>query len=277
MIRALCSLLFAVMVSAAPVLAGDNAPGHVYSAGVDCDDRPSVADKMHCEQLRLDTAQERLDRVGAELAAALPENLRRKFLDSQAAWLAFRDAHFDFAASMLSKNGPEGLWLQVKNSRLMTEKRVLELEALLDAASDAEPDAQGIEPESSPPSRRTAIHSGREADMLMGSHGLRLQWIGEDPTGRAVIRDRDGLLVLEGEQSRGGDTLRMHGVVVEVRDRAFVLEGTVVTEVHHVAGGRPCVRTGEFLFLRREGRPFWRMQDIDNPCADVVDYIDIFP
>jgi hypothetical protein len=28
--------------------------------------------------------------------------------------------------------------------------------------------------------------------------------------------------------------------------------------------------------LRRQGRPFWRMQDIDNPCSDVVDYIDIF-
>lgn len=272
-------LIFLALVwtVAAPALAKDNAAGHVYTAGVDCDDRPTVADKMHCEQLRLDTAQERLERVAEELSAALPENLKRKFLDSQAAWLVFRDAHFDFAASMLSTTGPEGLWLQVKNSRLMTEKRVLELEALLDAASATEPEAQGMEPESVPSFMRTEIHSRREAGKLLGPHGLRLQWISEDPTGRVVIKDRDGLLILEGEQARGGNTLRMHGVVVEVNDGAFVFQGTVVTEVNHVAGGKPCVRTGDFLFLRREGRPFWRMQDIDNPCADVVDYVDIFP
>jgi hypothetical protein len=156
----------------------------------------------------------------------------------------------------------------------MTEKRVLELEALLDAARSGDFGHGQPEPEA-PAATPTVIRSRAEAELLAGDHGLRLQWIGEEPTGRARIRDQDGVWVLEGSQE-GGGSLRMHGVIVEISERSFVLEGTIITEVAHVAGGKPCARTGEFLFLRRQGRPFWRMQDIDNPCSDVVDYIDMF-
>lgn len=270
-----CVLISFVLAATVPAAGRQGAPGPEYQAAVDCDDRPALPDKMHCEQLRLDKAEERLGNVYDRLAELLGAKLRLKLTESQESWIAFREANFDFAASMLSKSGQGGLLKQVKSMRKMTEKRVLELEALLEAATET-----GIEETVAPSddrlSRKTRILSDKEAQKLFGAHRLRLQWISEEPAGRAVISDKDGLLVFEGEQRKGDQVLRIHGVITEVREGAFLLEGTVVTEVEHLNDGRPCIRTGEFIFLRRRGRPFWRMQDIDNPCAEAVDYIDMF-
>ena len=249
--------------------------GPSYVSEIDCDERPTISDMMHCEQLRTDDAEQRMHEAYAKLKQALPANLVQKLEVSQESWAAYRDANFDFAASLLSKIGRKGLYRQIKAMRRLTEKRSLELEALLERSkgvygSLSEPDFYETLP------GITLISSETEADMLLGYHPLRLQWLGEEPHGTVFIRKKDDVLLLEGEQRNVENSIELRGVITEVRSGSFVFEGRVVSEVSHINQGRPCLRKGVFLFLRRNGRPFWRMQDIGNPCADVVDYIDIF-
>jgi len=46
--------------------------------------------------------------------------------------------------------------------------------------------------------------------------------------------------------------------------------------VSHINGGEPCLREGEMTFAITGKRRFWRLQQMQNPCNEVVDYIDIF-
>ena len=48
------------------------------------------------------------------------------------------------------------------------------------------------------------------------------------------------------------------------------------TRVSHIAGGAECRRHGTFHFATKVGRKYWRMQEMDNPCDDATDYVDIY-
>lgn len=136
------------------------------------------------------------------------------------------------------------------------------------------------EPHSGPPMpeapARTAVKSEAGLRALLGRHPLRLQWLSSEPFGEVVIEDRGGTLHLLGSQGQGQDRLTIDGIVTTVRADNFTFHGTVTTSAGFLNGGEPCVRQGRMWFVRKHGRPFWRLQSITNPCTGVSDYIDIY-
>lgn len=118
---------------------------------------------------------------------------------------------------------------------------------------------------------------------LVGEHALTLQWLGWgdlSQAGRLVVQDRGNTLWAEGEQrGRGeneGDYLKMSGTIVSASKDGFVFEGDILIRVHHNANGEECKRSGRFTFKTRAGRKYWRLQEMDNPCDGVTDYVDVY-
>jgi hypothetical protein len=119
---------------------------------------------------------------------------------------------------------------------------------------------------------------------LLGEHNLSLQWISWKQFGRATVTEEGGVLRLRGEQRRAagdregdaGDFLTIEGEITRVRPRDFTFRGTIVTRVSHIAGGQECRREGEFTFAVKGKRRYWRLQQMDNPCDGVTDYVDIY-
>lgn len=118
---------------------------------------------------------------------------------------------------------------------------------------------------------------------LVGEHLLTLQWIGWGDlsgAGRLSVEDRGDTLSASGEQlGRGdnaGDYLRMSGRIVSASRDGFVFEGDIAIRVHHNADGAECKRSGTFHFKATGKRRYWRMQEMDNPCDGVTDYVDVY-
>ena len=114
--------------------------------------------------------------------------------------------------------------------------------------------------------------------MLLGVHRFSLQWISWDYFGKATVTEKNGSLFIKGEQrGRGNDDLvTMDGVITRVDAKEFTFEGEIVTRVSHINNGQPCKRTGEMIFRITGNRRYWRLQQMDNPCDEAADYVDIF-
>ena len=114
--------------------------------------------------------------------------------------------------------------------------------------------------------------------MLIGEHRLSLQWISWDYFGKATVTESNGTLFLTGEQKarKGADLLKVDGVITEVGAKEFKFEGTIVTKVEINNGGKPCERKGEMTFIIKGNRKYWRLKEMDSPCEQIVDYVDIF-
>jgi hypothetical protein len=113
--------------------------------------------------------------------------------------------------------------------------------------------------------------------MLLGRHMLSLQWISWEKFGTAVVTNKLGVYGLEGEQrGPGGDYLKIAGMIVSIDAREFKFEGTITTRVSHINNGQPCERQGDFTFKVTGKRKYWRLQEMDNPCDEATDYVDIY-
>lgn len=125
---------------------------------------------------------------------------------------------------------------------------------------------------------KTTINSPAAKRMLLGKHLFSLQWISWDHFGSANVTEKDGLLHLKGEQKsrENDDYLTIEGVVTELNRYDFTFQGKIVTRVDHINSGEPCVREGEMTFRITGKRKYWRLQQMDSPCEEVVDYVDIF-
>lgn len=118
---------------------------------------------------------------------------------------------------------------------------------------------------------------------LVGEHRLTLQWLGWDDltrSGKVSIEDRGGSLSVTGEQAGRednlGDYLKIEGKIVSADKYGFVFNGDITTRVSHIADGAECKRSGTFTFKTKGTRKYWRMQEMDNPCDPVTDYVDIY-
>lgn len=125
---------------------------------------------------------------------------------------------------------------------------------------------------------KTAVNNAYAKRLLLGKHFFSLQWISWDHFGRADVTEKDGLLRIRGEQRsrENDDLLTIDGIITEVNRYNFRFRGTIVTKVSHNNGGEPCVREGDFTFAITGKRKYWRLQEMDSPCEQIVDYIDIF-
>ena len=122
----------------------------------------------------------------------------------------------------------------------------------------------------------TEIEDPAAKRLLLGKHLLRLQWIESKQSGKATVTESAGQLALDGEQRRGSDSVTVKGTITKVTQKTFEFEGTIVTTVSHIYGGKPCTRTGKMTFAITGKRRYWRLQQMDNPCEKVSDYVDVF-
>lgn len=124
----------------------------------------------------------------------------------------------------------------------------------------------------------TAIEHPAAADQLMGEHLFNLQWI-DSPAGLARVTERPrGELWLEAEQrNQKGDSASVRGRIRRITEKAFELEGVIITQVSHNFGGQPCVRKGRFTFRMTGKRRYWRLKEMAN-CEgkNLVDYVDVY-
>ncbi|HEX8737312.1 MAG TPA: hypothetical protein VF721_18410 [Pyrinomonadaceae bacterium] len=125
---------------------------------------------------------------------------------------------------------------------------------------------------------KTAVNDASAKAMLLGRHRLSLQWISWDYFGAANVTQRNGVFYLKGSQrQRGGtDFLTVDGIITSIDAKEFSFSGKIVTQISHINGGKPCVRDGDFTFRITGKRKYWRMRQIDNPCDEAADYVDIF-
>ncbi len=127
---------------------------------------------------------------------------------------------------------------------------------------------------------RTIVRDKKAKQLLMGRHMLSLQWISWDYFGTARVTERGGIMYLKGRQdgrgSSKGDFVTLDGVITEVDAKQFTFDGTVITKISHINGGEPCERTGILNFRITGTRKYWRLQQMDNPCDEATDYVDIY-
>jgi len=127
--------------------------------------------------------------------------------------------------------------------------------------------------------QRTVINDRNAARMLLGRHRLSLQWVSWNYFGTANVTNTNGVYRIKGEQlGRGKNTdyVRIDGVITSISPKEFKFDGKVEMRVSHINGGQPCLREGELTFAITKNRRYWRMQEMDNPCDQVTDYVDIY-
>ncbi len=125
---------------------------------------------------------------------------------------------------------------------------------------------------------KTVVNDANAKKMLLGKHKLSLQWISWDYFGTATVTNKNGVLYLKGEQKqRGGkDYLKIDGTITSLDKTEFTFDGTIEMRISHNNNGEACKREGEMTFAVKGKRKYWRLQEMDNPCDGVTDYVDIY-
>lgn len=113
-------------------------------------------------------------------------------------------------------------------------------------------------------------------EKLRGKHMYSLQWI-EGAMGEATVsKESDGSLKIDAYQSNNKDFTSLRGSIHIIDDKTFTVIGELMTQVSHNANGEICKRLGEFEFKVTQNRKYWRLQQMQNPCDNVLDYVDIY-
>ncbi len=126
--------------------------------------------------------------------------------------------------------------------------------------------------------QKTVINDAKAKKMLLGKHLFSLQWISWDYFGSAIVSNKNGVFYLKGEQKqrKGSDFVKIDGVITEIDAKEFTFDGTIITRISHINNGEPCTRIGKMNFAITNNRKYWRLQEMDNPCDEAVDYVDIY-
>ncbi len=126
--------------------------------------------------------------------------------------------------------------------------------------------------------QKTIVNNAKAKTMLLGRHKLSLQWVSWDYFGTATVTQKGGVFFLKGEQKsrKDSDFVKIDGTITEINAKDFKFDGTIITQVSYIFGGKPCTREGEMTFKITGKRKYWRLMEMDNPCEAVTDYVDIF-
>jgi hypothetical protein len=126
--------------------------------------------------------------------------------------------------------------------------------------------------------QKTDVNNAKAAQMLLGRHKLSLQWISWDYFGTANVVNRGGVYRLKGQQKgkRNTDFVTVDGVITSIDAKEFAFDGKIVIQISHINGGKPCEREGEMTFRITGKRKYWRLMEMDNPCDQATDYVDIY-
>ncbi len=138
------------------------------------------------------------------------------------------------------------------------------------------------QPQTSPAAEVAVMKSAGTADpavekKLLGRHMFSLQWISWEKFGTATIsKDAEGKLFIDARQALDGDEVTLTGRVTAIDAKTFIVDGELRTQVSHINGGKVCPRSGSFTFKATGNRKYWRLQEMENPCDGVTDYVDVF-
>ena len=129
-----------------------------------------------------------------------------------------------------------------------------------------------------PAQQKTDINDTDAAKMLVGRHKLSLQWISWDYFGVATVTNTRGAYSLRGEQKGCGnmDFVKIDGTITTIEAKEFTFNGKITLQISHINDGHSCEREGKFTFKITGKRKYWRLQQMDNPCDPVTDYVDIY-
>ena len=124
----------------------------------------------------------------------------------------------------------------------------------------------------------TEIKDSNAARMLLGRHKLSLQWISWDYFGAANVTNKGGVYRIKGEQKGRGNTdfVTVDGAITSISAKEFAFDGKIVIQISHINGGKPCIRQGAMTFRITGKRKYWRLMEMDNPCDQATDYVDIY-
>jgi len=125
---------------------------------------------------------------------------------------------------------------------------------------------------------KTIVNDKAAKAKLLGKRKFSLQWIGWNYFGTASITEQAGTVKIDAEQKsrENSDYVRMSGIITVIDSLQFKFRGTIETQVYHLNGGKSCKREGDFTFAVKGNRKYWRLQEMNNPCDAVVDYVDIY-
>jgi hypothetical protein len=123
------------------------------------------------------------------------------------------------------------------------------------------------------------IHDKTMAQKLLGKHALTLQWLGSGTlkdAGNVEIKAENGAWHLSGRQETKEGHVSLDGIVTAIDATTFGFTGKIITNVSYINQGKDCLRDGDFTFAKKGTRKYWRLQQIDNPCDQAADYVDIY-
>ncbi len=149
---------------------------------------------------------------------------------------------------------------------------------LLTIFTAAAVDARGQQSDISGPIR-TEVVSETDRSRLAGKHKFQLHWISwnrwKDFADLTVV-ERGGTLSIKARQQKAGDYVEIDGVITRVEKNQFTFQGSIVTRVSYKNNGNPCKRDGPMTFKITGKRKYWRLQEMQSPCDETTDYVDIF-
>lgn len=126
----------------------------------------------------------------------------------------------------------------------------------------------------------TEVKDPAERDLLVGGHGLTLQWIGVKQQGELVAFEDLGLVYIDGAQDgtgqAQGDWIEVKGYVTLIDTNRFVLSGSVEYHVASLTGQGNCRSTGSFVFERAAKKKNWRLQTTASPCGKWDQFVDVY-
>ncbi len=121
----------------------------------------------------------------------------------------------------------------------------------------------------------TEVSSVRDANRLRTAQGISLQWIGWDRRGQVhVSRSPDGVWRVNGLQRGDGGRLAVDGVITEIGEDYFLMDGRIV--ISGAPGrGRLCMDDKVWRFEVTQNRTYYRLREFEW-CDRLTDYIDIY-
>ncbi len=108
---------------------------------------------------------------------------------------------------------------------------------------------------------------------------ISLHWISFNDRGTAKISKKDdGWYAIQGGQTnKNKEFLKIDGKIKRIDKFNLRFSGTIITFIRSNNNGIPCEKTGEFDFLKKGDRPYYRFQQMEN-CEGgrLVDYVDLY-
>ena len=112
-----------------------------------------------------------------------------------------------------------------------------------------------------------------------GKHLFSLHWISESKFGAVVIKkiNQQKYSVKGNQRDEKGNFVTIDGYLKPINKGEMKFYGEIQSKVSGNNNGKVCVKKGEYTFLCKRGRKYWRLQEMkDCEGGEVVDYIDIF-